>query len=174
MNRLHLYWGTGKGKTTAAMGLALRALGHRRRVLIAQFMKSGVSGELDALRTFDRAIVYDAVPVRGFIFQMSPEQKDAVRAGQTRMALTLSDTIRREKPEMIILDELAVAWQCGMVEEAAAIALVETGLTFGETVVTGRDAPEWLLRHADYISRIDAERHPYETESLQAREGVEW
>ena len=174
MNKLHLYWGSGKGKTTAAMGMAVRALGHDRRVLIAQFMKSGTSGELAVLCRFANAVVYPSVPVSGFVSRMSPDEKQQVCAEQTRMASALAETILSTRPEMIILDELAIAWQRGIVEEQTAIALVAAALISGETVVTGRDAPDWLKAHADYISRVDAQRHPYETEGLKAREGVEW
>lgn len=174
MNKLHLYWGTGKGKTTASMGLALRSIGHGNRVLIAQFMKLGTSGELEALRQLEQAVVYPSVSVRGFVFSMTPEQQQAVRSEQTQMARDLADCILRERPSMIILDELAIAWQLGMVEESAAIALIDAALSQGETVVTGRDAPAWLHEHADYVSRVDAQRHPYDTEGLMGREGVEW
>ena len=74
--KLHVYTGTGKGKTTAAMGLALRSLGHGRRVLIAQFLKDGRSGELAALCTFKQATIYPAKPISGFVFAMSPEEKE--------------------------------------------------------------------------------------------------
>lgn len=75
---------------------------------------------------------------------------------------------------MILLDELAVAWAHGVVSEENGIALVNAALACGETAVTGRDVPDWLREHADYVSHIIAERHPYDTEGLTAREGVEW
>ena len=123
--KLHVYTGDGKGKTTAAMGLALRSLGHGRRVLIAQFLKDGRSGELAALRTFERATVYPAKPISGFVFAMTAAQK----------------------------------------EEAAKQQNV---------VSTGRNAPEWLREKADYVSEIIARKHPFQTEKLAAREGIEY
>ena len=173
-HRLHLYHGTGKGKTTAAMGLALRSAGHGRRVLIAQFLKDGTSGELAALRRLSGVMVCDTQPVRGFLWSMTEEEKARTSREQTRLALELAETIRSTAPELIVLDELAQAWSMGVVAEEAARALVETALAHGETVTTGYAAPSWLLEHADYVSRIDAERHPYETEGLPAREGIEW
>lgn len=173
-HRLHLYYGEGKGKTTAAMGLALRALGHGRQVLIAQFMKTGTSGELAALRQLPGARVEVLSPVRGFFSRMSEEEQARTIREQTWQARDLADAIRRDQPDMIVLDELAVVWARGVVEEAAAEALVQAAMTAGETVVTGRDAPQRLMAQADYISHIAAERHPYQTEGLRAREGVEW
>ena len=73
-NKLHVYTGEGKGKTTAGMGLALRSVGHGNRVLVAQFMKRGNSGELKALQTFPNARVTMAEPVKGFTFRMSEEE----------------------------------------------------------------------------------------------------
>ena len=84
--KLHVYTGNGKGKTTAAMGLALRSLGHGRRVLIAQFLKDGRSGELAALRTFERATVYPAKPISGFVFAMTAAQKEEAAKQQNAQA----------------------------------------------------------------------------------------
>lgn len=173
-HRLHLYYGTGKGKTTAAMGLALRALGHGNRVLVAQFMKDGRSGELEAFRHFPNALVYDSARVKGFVSRMDGETRARTALEQTEQTWALCEIIRGERPGLMVLDELAVAWAQGMVEEAAAISLVETALSCGETVTTGRYAPDWLLEHADYVSRMEAQKHPYQTEGLQARKGVEW
>ena len=172
--RLHLYYGDGKGKTSAGMGLALRALGHGKRALIAQFMKTGQSGELNALRLIPGATVFDMKPVQGFLFRMTEEERARTIAEQNQEAVRLRQTIEVEKPDLILLDELAVAWAHGVVSEENGIALVNAALAYGETAVTGRDAPDWLREHADYVSHIIAERHPYDTEGLTAREGVEW
>ena len=113
--RLHLYYGDGKGKTSAGMGLALRALGHGKRVLIAQFMKTGQSGELNALRLIPGATVFDMKPVQGFLFRMTEEERARTIAEQNQEAVRLRQTIEAEKPDLILLDELAVAWAHGVV-----------------------------------------------------------
>ena len=172
--KLHVYWGDGKGKTTAAMGLALRALGHGNRVLIAQFMKNGDSGELKAFQSFPQAIVMSAPPMNGFTFQMSEEKLRQTRARQTAFAKEARNAITEQQPDMIILDELGIALSTGMVEEESARALIQEALLHGETAVTGYSAPDWLLNMADYESQIVMRKHPYETERLPARKGVEW
>ena len=172
-NKLHLYTGDGKGKTTAAMGLALRSLGHGNAVLVAQFMKTGNSGELIALKKLG-ATVMTAAPVKGFTFRMDEAQKALTRAQQTAFAEEAIEAIRRTKPAVIVLDELAVAVSSGMLDETAARALISAALESGETVATGRAAPAWLEDMADYLSRIKAEKHPYASENLSARKGVEW
>lgn len=173
-HKLHLYYGEGKGKTSAGMGLALRFLGHDQRVLVAQFMKTGQSGELIALRRLSGVTVFDMRPVKGFLFRMTEEERSRTIAEQNQEAQRLRETIEREKPALVLMDELAVAWAHGVVTEENGIVLVETALRYGETAVTGRDAPAWLREHADYVSHIAAERHPYDTEGLQARVCVEW
>ena len=171
---MHLYTGDGKGKTTAAMGLALRAAGHGFPVLVAQFMKRGNSGELRSLGGVAGVEVRLAPPVKGFTFRMTPDEKREAQREQTGFAAALMQELPVLRPRMIILDELAVAVSTGMVDEASARALIEAALKFGETAVTGRNAPDWLLDMADYVSRIEAVKHPLADQGLAAREGVEW
>ncbi len=172
-NKLHLYMGEGKGKTTAAMGLALRALGHGRRVLVAQFLKDGRSGELEALRAFPGAHVAKVPPTGKFTFQMTQEEREVARAQQIAAIEALIGLVEEERPQLMIFDELAVTAAIGMVDEKSLWRLIEAGLAHGEVVVTGRSAPESLLARADYISEIVKRRHPYD-EGLRARKGIEW
>ena len=172
--KLHVYTGNGKGKTTAAMGLALRSLGHGRRVLIAQFLKDGRSGELAALRTFEQATIYPAKPISGFVFAMSPEEKEEAARQQNAQAADIQKTAETIQPALTVLDELNVALSCGMVTQENAEKLIDAALAFGDVVSTGRNAPEWLRARADYVSEIAAQKHPFETEKLAAREGIEY
>ncbi len=173
-NKLHVYTGEGKGKTTAAMGLALRSLGHGNRVLVAQFMKNGISGELKALERFENARVLTAPPMKKFVFRMSESEKDEAKGEQSAFAAQLLEEIADFKPQLCVFDELNVALKYGMLDEESAGKLILTALSFAETACTGRDAPKWLTDRADYVSRIQAEKHPFTTEGLPARKGVEW
>lgn len=173
-HKLHLYTGTGKGKTTAAMGLALRALGHGQQVLIVQFMKDGTSGELKALAQLPGAAIYPAEPFHGFTFQMTPAELAHAREGQTAQAQAVAALILETHPQTVILDELATALTCGLVTEDAAQGLLTAALGCAETAVTGYQAPDWLHAQSDYVSVITAEKHPYAAEGLPARPGVEW
>ncbi len=173
-NKLHVYTGEGKGKTTAAMGLALRSAGHGRRILVAQFMKAGNSGELVALRRFENVCVMTAPPIKGFTSRMSPEEKRCARCEQIEFARDVIDKVRELRPETVILDELGIALHLDMVDEESARNLISCALEMGETVITGRTVPEWIEGEADYLSRIIAEKHPYITQKLPARKGVEW
>ncbi len=172
MNLLHLYTGEGKGKTTAAMGLALRAIGQGRRVLVAQFLKTGRSGELAALARFSEARVFEAAPIGKFTFRMTDAEKAEARVRQTAQLERLIEDVNTEKPGLMVFDELAMAVNRGLTAEADMWRLVEAGLKSGEVVVTGRHAPESLRERADYVSEIMKIRHPYDR-GVGARRGIE-
>ena len=173
-HRLHVYTGDGKGKTTAAMGLALRSLGHGRTVLIAQFMKDGRSGELAALRRLGGAHVLTAPPMHGFVSAMTADERQDAARQQSAFLQEVDAAVRQFQPQLIVLDELAVALQCRLVSGGEARRLIDACLLYGETAVTGRGAPDWLTTQADYVSVIAAAAHPYAAEGLPAREGIEW
>ena len=152
---LHLYWGNGKGKTTAAMGLALRALGHGRRVVIVQFLKNGTSGEIAPLRTAG-ATVY-ACPNAKFTWLMDENDKAQARA----VSADALEKALAQPFDLLVLDE-------ALLRKAAAFA--KDGR---EVVVTGRDPAPWLQDAADYSTEMQMHKHPY-TQGIAAREGVEY
>ena len=106
MGLLHLYYGDGKGKTTAAMGLALRALGSGKKVVIVQFLKGGKSGEIPLLEQLG-ATVYRGKAGQKFVFQMNDAEKAATRALQDRN-LTVA---MAQKADLLVLDEAGSAWE---------------------------------------------------------------
>ena len=157
---LHLYWGDGKGKTTAAMGLALRALGHGRRVVILQFLKDGSSGENEMLY---------ACPNAKFTWLMT----DAERAEARRTNTRTLQTILQGSFDLLVLDEACAACKNDLVEEALlreAAARAEQG---AEVVLTGREPAAWMQDAADYSTELRAVKHPY-TRGIAARAGVEY
>ncbi len=164
---LHLYWGNGKGKTTAAMGLALRALGHGRRVVIVQFLKDGTSGEIAPLRAAGAAVY--ACPNAKFTWLMDEADKAAAREASTR---ALGQALA-EPFDLLVLDEACAALKSGILDEALlrrAVAFAKNGR---EVVLTGRDPAPWLQEDADYSTEMRAYRHPY-ADGVAAREGVEY
>jgi len=164
---LHLYWGNGKGKTTAAMGLALRALGHGQRVVIVQFLKDGTSGEIAPLRAAG-ATVY-ACPNAKFTWLMDEADKAAAREASAR---ALGQALA-EPFDLLVLDEACAALKSGILDEALlrrAVAFAKNGR---EVVLTGRDPAPWLQEAADYSTEMRAHKHPY-ADGVAAREGVEY
>lgn len=166
--RVHLYWGEGKGKTTAAMGLALRALGQGLSVTVVQFLKSGQSGELVPLRRLG-AVVFSGKEGTKFVSQMTAEERAAVKARQTeslRLAL--------ERPcGLLILDEACAAWQLDMVDGALLKRAVLERPKGCEVVLTGREPADWMLAAADYSTEMRCRRHPF-WQGVHARRGVEF
>lgn len=165
---LHLYYGDGKGKTTAAMGLALRAAGHGKRVVIVQFLKGGQSGEVALLEELGVKI-YRGKAGQKFVSQMTEQEKAATRALQTenlRAALA-------EKADLLILDEAGSAWELDMVDKNLLQNAVLNRPAALECVLTAHAAPEWMLSAADYITEMTCRRHPYQ-KGIKAREGIEY
>ena len=164
---LHLYWGNGKGKTTAAMGLALRALGHGRRGVIVQFLKDGTSGEIAPLRAAGAAVY--ACPNAKFTWLMDEADKAAAREASARaLGRALAEPF-----DLLVLDEACAALKSGILDEALlrrAVAFAKNGR---EVVLTGRDPAPWLQDAADYSTEMRAHRHPY-ADGVAAREGVEY
>ena len=164
---LHIYYGDGKGKTTAAMGLALRALGHGRRVVIVQFLKDGSSGEIALLRRCGADV--HACPNAKFTWLMTADEKAEAREHNNaalRTALTAPF-------DLLVLDEACAACRTGLVDESLlqqAAALAGQGR---EVVFTGRNPAAWMLEQADYATEMRAEKHPY-SKGVAAREGVEF
>ena len=164
---LHLYWGNGKGKTTAAMGLALRALGHGRRVVIVQFLKDGTSGEIAPLRAAGAAVY--ACPNAKFTWLMDEADKAAAREASAR---ALGQALA-EPFDLLVLDEACAALKSSILDEALlrrAVAFAKNGR---EVVLTGRDPAPWLQEAADYSTEMRAHKHPY-ADGVTAREGVEY
>lgn len=162
---LHLYFGSGKGKTTAAAGLALRALGHGKKVVVVQFLKDGTSGEIEPLRRLGAAVF--ACPNAKFTWLMTPQEKAAALAHNTQ---TLEAALQMPC-DLLILDEACAALRTALLPEALLQKAVLNAPY--EVVLTGRDPADWMLQNADYITEFTARRHPYE-KGIPAREGIEY
>ena len=164
---LHLYWGDGKGKTTAAMGLALRALGHGRRVVILQFLKDGSSGEIEMLGRCGAAVY--ACPNAKFTWLMT----DAERAEARRTNTRTLQTILQGSFDLLVLDEACAACKNDLVEEDLLREAAARAEQEAEVVLTGREPAAWMQDAADYSTELRTVKHPY-TRGIAAREGVEY
>ena len=165
---VHLYWGDGKGKTTAAMGLALRALGSGKRVVIVQFLKGGKSGEIPLLEQLG-AKIYRGKAGQKFVFQMNDAEKAATRELQNANLRAA----QQEPADLLILDEAGSAWELDMVDKELLKAVVLERPAEQECVLTAHGAPDWMLETADYSTEMKCHRHPYQN-GIAAREGIEY
>lgn len=173
MGCVHIYCGDGKGKTTAAVGLAVRAAGRGKRVLIARFLKTDDSGEVAALRHIPGITVMPCDRVFGFASRMSEEVR---REAALYYGKRLEDACRmaeKERYDLLVLDEIMATCNYGLVQEEAVVDFLQHKPPVLEVVLTGRDPSGRLLACADYVSDIRMEKHPY-TRGLAAREGIEY
>ena len=167
---IHLYCGDGKGKTTAAMGLALRAAGHGLPVVIAQFLKDGTSGECNILRTLPTVTVLAANPCGKFSFQMNADEQEETR----RCIETLFHEADKsaKSPGLLVLDEVCAAVSCGFLNKDILLGFLSEKPVDLEVVMTGRAPCDEIRAAADYLSEIKKCRHPYDN-AVPAREGIE-
>ena len=169
---IHLYCGDGKGKTTAAMGLALRALGRGRRVVLCQFLKSADSGERLALAQFEKACLLPVPETIKFVFQMTEEEKAEARRETEALLARAAELVRGGECDLLVLDEACGAVSTGLLPLEELVALLDT-CDGTEVVLTGRDPAPELRERADYITEMAACRHPFE-QGKPARLGIEW
>lgn len=171
---VHIYCGDGKGKTTAAVGLAVRAAGRGKKVLIARFLKTDDSGEVPVLGDIPGITVIPCKKTFGFYFQMTEEQKKEAALYYGGLFQTTSARAVEESFDLLILDEIMAVVNYKLVDEEAVINFIKTRPGKLELVLTGRDPSEAVAAQADYISEIRMVRHPYDTEGLPARMGIEY
>lgn len=167
---VHIYTGDGKGKTTAAVGLAVRARGAGLSVLLVQFLKGRETAELGPLASLGVEILRDE-QTRKFLFYMNAAERAECLRRQHAVFEKAAALLPRY--DLVILDELlgAVAVEAVALGEAARLVRGKPERT--ELVLTGRDAPDELTGLADYVSEIRAVRHPYE-QGVGARRGIEF
>lgn len=173
MGRVHIYCGDGKGKTTAAIGLAVRAAGRGMKVLVARFLKTDDSGEIMALSQVTGITVLPCRKIFGFYFRMTEAQKKEAKNYYGELLEAAWDMAFEEGYEMLILDEIMAACNYGLVSEQRLVEYVTERPDRLEVVMTGRDPSKELLALADYVSEIQKKKHPFDS-GLQARKGIEY
>ncbi len=166
---LHVYTGEGKGKTTAALGLTIRAAGAGHKVFLAQFIKGGRYSELNALKRFDDLVTVEQFG-RGRFMDGKPSESDiiAARNGLKKMKAILSSGDYK----VVILDEANIALYYNLFTVKEIIDLIDCRSKDTELVITGRHAPPEVLEKADLITEMKAVKHYYK-EGVKARVGIE-
>ncbi len=185
MGLVHIYCGDGKGKTSAAAGLAVRAAGRGIPVIIARFLKTDDSGEVPVLEKIPGITVIPCEEKFGFVNAMDEDTKERAtrynrqlfeRASEAAYDMSASGGDPDQDSDVncvLILDEIITAINFGMIPEEDVTDFLEKRPAGLETVLTGRDPSKRLLQEADYISRIDKVRHPYDR-GITARKGIEY
>lgn len=166
---VQVYTGDGKGKTTAAFGLALRAAGAGLKVFIAQFVKQGEYSEVVALHSFSDSIICRQYG-RGCFIKGHPEQEDAECASQGFQEVRT--VLNEGEFDVVILDELNIATFFGLISMHEVLALIDERPKHVELVITGRRASQEIIDRADLVTDMREVRHYY-SKGVLARKGIE-
>lgn len=166
---LQVYTGEGKGKTTAALGLAIRAIGAGHKVFLGQFIKGGLYSELKALKRLDDLITVEQFGLGRFM-KGKPAAKDieAARKGLANLAPIISSGDYK----VVILDEANVAVHCGLFSVQELIELINCRAEETELIITGRYASPEIIERADLVTEMKEIKHYYHNGTL-ARVGIE-
>lgn len=175
---IHVYTGNGKGKTTAALGLALRAAGAGFRVFIGQFLKDSSSGEIKVLRKIENIYIHDINKSLGFIKYMDErtllEAKSYYRSCFNELVSLACDYALNNKNQrvLLVLDEFMAAYNYDMLDKNSCMELLSSSYENMELVLTGRDVADEIYEKADYVTEMKKHKHPFD-KGIFAREGIE-
>ena len=165
---VQVYTGDGKGKTTASLGLALRAAGAGLKVYIGQFLKKGDYSEIKALKKFEN-ITTEQFGLLHFVKgKPSDEDMEAGKKGYQR----LCEVLRNNEHDIVIAEEANIAFMCGLITEDELLSLIDIRPDNVELIFTGRGAPLSLMKRADLVTEMKEIKH-YFQKGVQARTGIE-
>jgi len=166
---VHVYTGNGKGKTTAALGLAVRALGAGKKVFIGQFVKSKHYSELETIDKLLKEITIRQYGMGCFIFD-KPKEED-IQAAQNGLK-EIIEIIKSDEYDMIILDEANIAVYYNLITADELIAAINKRNNQTEIIITGRYATQEIMDFADLVTEMKEIKHYYQ-QGVQARVGIE-
>lgn len=169
---IHIYCGDGKGKTTASIGLAVRAAGRGFRVLIVQFLKSTPTGEINILASIPQIKILRGDDSCTFTINMNEEKRAKCLLSHTEIlnkaiALSMEGSV-----DLLVLDEIMAAYNNSLVDKAALLGFLRNKPSTLEVVMTGRNPASELIELSDYVSEIKKIKHPYD-KGINARIGIE-
>jgi len=168
---IHLYMGEGKGKTTAAVGLAVRAAGSGMKVIFAQFMKGNDTGEIHSLAKLEQVRVLRSPKDFGFYKNMDEADKREITRIHNELLDEIAKSVRNGECGLAVLDEITYPVKWGLVDIEKLKELMSC--TNVEIVLTGREPADFLRDSADYVTEMKCVRHPFE-KGVGARKGIEY
>ena len=168
---IHIYTGNGKGKTTAALGQALRAAGSGLKTFIVQFMKDFPYGEVKSLRQWSQWIGLEQYGNDSFVLDKRLPGKSDLEAAKQGLQRA-QEAMLSGKYDIVILDEVCVAIHFGLLKTETVLLLLEKKPTFVEMILTGRYCPSELIEKADLVTEMHEIKHYYQ-KGVEARKGIE-
>ncbi|MBI4733362.1 MAG: cob(I)yrinic acid a,c-diamide adenosyltransferase [Rubrobacteridae bacterium] len=174
LGQLHIYTGDGKGKTTAAIGLALRALGSGLKVRVFQFMKaeSDISGEIKILSMLANVSVERH---GGNTLKKTHKPLEEIKIDIKEGLNNVRNVVEKRLCDLIVLDEINVALSTNLADLADLLGIVESAKENNiEIIMTGRNAPVEIIETADYVTELKLIKHPFGDKRVGARQGIEY
>ena len=170
---IHIYCGDGKGKTSSAVGLAVRAAGCKKKVLFARFLKNENSGELNILDSISDIEVLHLEKSYGFYKTLTEKEKKEVKKLYEALWNEVLRKVSGGSYDVLVMDEFMAAYRYGLIPNEEAVQFLKDRPDNLEVVLTGRDPSDEILELADYISEVKMVRHPFE-KGIRARKGIEY
>lgn len=168
---IHVYTGNGKGKTTAAFGLAIRSLGHNLKVYIGEFVKSMEYGEVKFLKDkFENVTIELLGTEEGCFIDREVNENDYINARKQYQHIV--DVVSSDKYDVVILDEIFIGLYFKLLSEEDILNIMEVKNPHVELILTGRYAPQSILDKADLVSVMEEYKHYYQ-QGVLARDGIE-
>lgn len=169
---IYVYCGDGKGKTTASMGLSIRALGNNYKVIFAQFLKSRQTGELKILNNLENlTLLRGKVPAK-FSWELTSEEKKEVLKEHNILFKKALALIEGEENIVLVLDEIIGTMAKNLIDTDMVMDFLKDKSVLAEVVLTGRNPSSELIDIADYVSEVKKIKHPHDL-GLKARKGIE-
>ncbi len=168
----HIICGDGKGKTTSAVGCALRAKGSGMKVVFVSMMKDGTSSENELMKNAGITLMH-CDKYYGFTFEMTDQEKAGLIECHNKLLTDAYELAQNGEAEMLVIDEFFCACEYELCDMLLAKKIVFEKPYETELVLTGHSVSKEFLDAADYISRIENERHPFE-KGVLARKGIEY
>lgn len=169
---VHIYCGTGKGKTTTGMGLCTRAAGFGYKVLIYQFMKNNKTSERKILEQVPNITFVDGLESEKFSFQMTEEEKEERRKYYLEQFRRVTERAEKEGYQVLFMDELIYTIGAGLFEERVLVDYLKNKPEHLEVILTGQNPGQDVIALADYVSEIQKVKHPFDR-GQKSRMGIE-
>ncbi|WP_308895719.1 cob(I)yrinic acid a,c-diamide adenosyltransferase [Candidatus Desulfosporosinus nitrosoreducens] len=170
---VHIYTGEGKGKTTSAVGLAIRAVGNNLRVLMVQFLKGAETGETAILQKLEPNFKLCRAEETNFLWNLNGEQRRGLRENTEALLNYSLQLVDSEDWDVFIMDEVMGAILTGFISKKTIVQFLKNKPQKLEVVMTGSYAPKELIEMADYVSDITPVKHPFR-KGIVGRKGIEF
>ncbi|ADD02054.1 ATP:corrinoid adenosyltransferase BtuR/CobO/CobP [Thermoanaerobacter italicus Ab9] len=170
---IQVYTGDGKGKTTASIGLGIRAVGRGFKVYMVQFLKGADTGELHTLKNIENFKVFRFQSTNKFFWTLTEEEKKILAEDMKKAYDFVVEVLKNKKCDVLILDEIMAAIYSKMYTVEDVLKLIDMKPKEMELVLTGRSAPQEIIERADLVTEMKAIKHPFE-KGIPARYGIEY